>query len=69
MKKQFGIRITLPKSSAMRFDHLLGKDWESFRWYDNAEQRDHAFEDMMSQPRNYRDSDTISQRLEKVENK
>jgi uncharacterized protein YbaA (DUF1428 family) len=65
--QQYGIRITIPSSSTMTKDHLLGKDWESFRWYSSKEARDHAYEDMMSQPYNYRQGDTIQQVLEKVE--
>lgn len=67
MSKPFGIRITLPKTSTLRFNHLLGEDWESFRWFENKQARDAAYNDMLSQPGNYRDGDTISQCLEKVE--
>ena len=51
----------------MTKDHLLGKDWESFRWYNSEEARDRAYADMMRQPYNYRQGDTIQQVLEKVE--
>ena len=40
--KNFGIRITLPEDDPMRAEHLLGPDWEGFRWYDTAEERDDA---------------------------
>ncbi len=65
--KQFGIRITIPDDSTMAKDHLLGKDWESYRWYSSAAARDHAYEEMMSQPFNYREGDTIQQILHKIE--
>ncbi len=64
---QYGIRITIPASSTMSKAHLLGKDWASYRWYSSEEARDRAFEEMRSQPYNYRQGDTIQQILEKVE--
>lgn len=67
MSKRFGIRITLPSNSTLQFNHLLGKDWETFRWYSSENERDDAFLDMQSQPSNYRKGDIISQCLEKVE--
>lgn len=67
MSKRFGIRITLPKDSTLQMSHLLGTAWESFRWFNNQSDRDDAFEQMRQQPANYRDSDMISQCLEKVE--
>lgn len=65
--KQFGIRITLPEESTMAKNHLLGEDWESYRWYSTAQARDLAYQDMMSQPSNYREGDTIQQVLHKIE--
>lgn len=65
--KKFGIRVSLPEGNTMAMEHLLGKDWESFRWYSSAEKRDSAFEDMQRQPRNYRIGDTIKQVLQKVD--
>ncbi len=65
--KQFGIRITLPEDSTMNKDHLLGKDWESYRWYSTVEERDRAYDDMMSQPSNYREGDIVQQVLHKIE--
>ena len=40
--KRFGIRITLPEGDPMGKSHLLGEDWESFRWYETEEQREHG---------------------------
>ncbi len=69
MAKNFGIRVTLPETSCMNMDHLLGKDWESFRWYTTASERDLAYTDMLTPPSNYRylEDAKISQVLEKVE--
>lgn len=65
--RKFGIRITLPEGNTMAMEHLLGKDWESFRWFPSAEKRDSAFDDMQCQPRNYRIGDTIRQVLQKID--
>ncbi len=65
--QEYGIRITLPPSSTMTKAHLLGEDWESFRWYSSEKARDHAFEEMQRQPYNYRKGDIVQQVLEKVE--
>lgn len=65
--KRYGIRITLPSGDTMSAPHLLGDDWESFRWYDTPAERDAALADMQRQLPNYRQGDRISQTLEKVE--
>ena len=65
--KKFGIRVTIPESSTMAKPHLLGENWESFRWYETEAERDQAYQEMASQPFNYRTGDTIQQILEKVE--
>lgn len=65
--KRYGIRITLPEGDPLRAPHLLGEDWEQFRWYDSAEARDRAYEDMLRQLPWYRQGDVISQVLGKVE--
>lgn len=65
--KQYGIRVTLPKTDPMRNERLLGPDWESFRWFDSTAERDDAFEDMSCHLPNYRQGDNLSQVLEKVE--
>lgn len=44
-QKRFGIRCTLPSGDPMSAPHLLGPDWESFRWYDSEEERDQAIEE------------------------
>jgi hypothetical protein len=65
--KRYGIRITLPEGDPMRAPHLLGEGWEQFRWYDSAEARDRAYEQMQHPPPYYRMGDVISQVLDKVE--
>ena len=67
MKKKYGIRITLPEGDPMRAPHLLGPDWESFRWFATREERDRAFEEMQEHLEYYRNGDEPSQVLEKVE--
>ena len=41
-QRRYGIRCTLPSDDPMSAPHLLGPDWESFRWYDSEEARDEA---------------------------
>ena len=65
--KEYGIRITLPEDSTMQMQHLLGENWESYRWFDTPEERDHIYREMQRQPFNYRIGDTIRHVLEKVE--
>ena len=41
-QRRYGIRCTLPSDDPMSAPHLLGPDWESFRWYDSEQERDEA---------------------------
>ena len=41
-QRRYGIRCTLPPDDPMSAPHLLGPDWESFRWYDSEQERDEA---------------------------
>ncbi|MGH8400961.1 MAG: hypothetical protein ACRESU_07650 [Gammaproteobacteria bacterium] len=43
--KRYGIRCSLASDDPMSAPHLLGPDWESFRWYDTAHERDEAIEE------------------------
>jgi hypothetical protein len=43
--KRYGIRCSLPSDDPMVATHLLGPDWESFRWYDTEAERDAAIEE------------------------
>ncbi|MDN3517662.1 hypothetical protein QWY84_08580 [Aquisalimonas lutea] len=48
-EKPFGIRLTLPEGDPRRAEHLLGPDWEAYRWYATREERDRAMADMRGQ--------------------
>jgi hypothetical protein len=65
--KRYGIRITLPEESTMRAPHLLGPDWEYFRWFDTEAARERALADMARDLPNYRKGDRVAQVLERVE--
>ncbi|WP_019625059.1 hypothetical protein [Thioalkalivibrio sp. ALJT] len=65
--KRYGIRIRLPEGSTMAMPHLLGPDWESYRWYDSAADREKALADMQRDLPNYRKGDHVAQVLERVE--
>ena len=67
MSKRYGIRITMPDDDPMRASHLLGEDWESFRWFDSAEERDRILLEMRTLPPFYRRGDAPNQVLEPVE--
>ncbi|MGD8378375.1 MAG: hypothetical protein PVI37_02945 [Gammaproteobacteria bacterium] len=42
--KRFGIRCTLPPDDPMAQPHLLGADWEQYRWFETADERDRFLE-------------------------
>lgn len=65
--KKFGIRITLPPGNPLRASHLLGADWEGYRWFATEGERDRAHAMMLQPLQYYRPGDTPSQVLEKVE--
>ena len=65
--KKYGIRVTLPEDDPMRAEHLLGANWEGFRWYDTANERDEALDDMQQDLAWYRSGDRPSQIVAKVE--
>lgn len=44
--KRFGIHLTLPKGDPLALPHLLGPNWEAFRWYDTPAERDRALEEL-----------------------
>lgn len=51
----------------MRAAHLLGENWETFRWFETPEARDNVFVDMQSQLVYNRRGDTPTQILEKLD--
>ena len=65
--KRYGIRINLPEESTLRAPHLLGPDWETFRWFDSEAARERALADMARDLPNYRRGDRVAQVLERVE--
>ncbi|MEA5445436.1 hypothetical protein VCB98_06350 [Gammaproteobacteria bacterium AB-CW1] len=66
-QKRYGIRITLPQGDPLALPHLLGSDWESFRWYRSAEERNRAMEDMGREHQFSRKGDIPSITLEAVD--
>ena len=65
--KRYGIRITLSEENPLRLPHLLGGDWESFRWYQSERERDLAFDALQRRLPNYRGGDTPAQVVATVE--
>lgn len=65
--KRYGVRITLPEDDPMRAPHLLGPEWEAFRWFDSQEERDSWLEEMLEEHVYSRRGDIVSQRYEKLE--
>lgn len=65
--KKYGIRITLPPGDTMASPHLLGPDWEGYRWFDSADERDKAWREMHDRPPWYRRDEDPSHILAKVE--
>ena len=64
---KYGIRITLPPDDTMSAPHLLGPDFEAFRWYESRAERDEAFDAMQRHPDYYRSGDTPTQVLSKID--
>lgn len=63
-ERRYGIRVTLPANDT--FSRILGQEWENVHWYSSEEERDGAYECMATRHGYYRDSDTPTQRLEKI---
>jgi hypothetical protein len=63
--RHFGIRVTLPETDTLR--NILGDDWERLHWYPSEEERDDAFTKMATRHGYYRNSDSPTQVLEKIE--
>ena len=57
----------MPADDPFRAAHLIGSDWEGFRWFDGEEERDRIFAQMERQPPYYRQGDTPNQVLAKIE--
>ncbi len=65
--KRFGIRFTLPPGDTRAAPHLLGGNWQAFRWYDSEAERDRAYEELTRPLEYYRRGDNLSQIVTKVE--
>ena len=64
-QRQYGIRVTLPPDDTLR--NLLGEEWERMHWYATAAERDRAFERMAARHGYYRNTDSPTQVLEKID--
>ena len=64
-ERSYGIRVTLPANDTLR--NLLGDDWERIHWYPTAAERDRAFEHMATRHGYYRNTDSPTQVLEKID--
>ncbi|MCP1727337.1 hypothetical protein J2T60_001302 [Natronospira proteinivora] len=65
--KRYGIRITMPGNDPLAMPHLLGEDWESFRWYETEEERNRALEDIPREHQFSRSGDRPSIHCEPVD--
>jgi hypothetical protein len=65
--KRFGIYITLHSNDTMRAPHLLGENWDAYRWYRTAEERDKAFEKIQRRPPYYQRGDNPNLILTKID--
>ena len=63
--RRFGIRVTLPPADTLR--NILGDDWEQLHWFTDVDERDRVYDEMAKRHGYYRDSDTPTQVLEKIE--
>jgi len=66
-KKRFGLRFNLPEGDPMRQPHLLGEDWEAYRWYDTEGEREQAYEAYRHEHEYSRRGDVPSLVITKVE--
>ncbi len=64
-ERRYGIRVTLPDGDTLR--NLLGDDWERLHWFPTEAERDRAFDNMAQRHGYYRDTDSPTQVLEKLD--
>lgn len=64
-ERRCGIRVTAPKRDF--FTDLVGPDWETFHWFETAEERDRAMHEMGARHRYSRIGDAPTIVLEPVE--
>jgi hypothetical protein len=65
--KRYGIRMTLPPNDPMRLPHLLGEDWQSYRWYGTEREREEALGELQKEHIYSRRGDIPSLVLTKVD--
>ncbi len=63
-ERRYGVRVTLPPGDTLR--NVVGDDWQRLHWFTSEAERDRAFERMAERHGYYRDSDTPTQVLEKI---
>ena len=66
-KKPYGILIKMPENDPLAAPHLLGEGWTAERWFDSENARDEAYVGMLKNPGNYREGDTPSIVLTKID--
>lgn len=59
--------MTLQPNDTLRAPHLLGENWEAYRWYKTVEDRDKAFAELQQQPPYYQRGDIPNLVLTKTE--
>lgn len=64
-ERRFGIRVTLPANDTLR--SVVGDDWERFHWFASEAERDAAFARMAERHGYYRNTDSPTQVLEKID--
>ncbi|MDX1605791.1 MAG: hypothetical protein R3202_06330 [Candidatus Competibacterales bacterium] len=65
--KKYGIHMTLPPGDPMRAPHLLGDEWEAYRWFETPEAREQAIRELEQKHPYYRTGDYPSLVLARVE--
>jgi hypothetical protein len=64
---RFGIRFNLPEGDTLSASHLLGDAFEYFRWYETADERDAAYDDLSREHDFSRSGDKPTVVMAKVE--
>ena len=64
-ERRYGIRVTLPENDTLR--NLLGDEWERLHWFPTEAERDLALDQMAERHGYYRNTDSPTQVLEKLD--
>ena len=62
---RYGIRVRLPANDTL--GNIIGDDWDRLHWYSSEAERDRAFEQMATRHGYYRQTDSPTQVLEKLD--